>query len=138
MNKARILENIDVAIATIESLPPERVNLNTFGRPAACGTIACIAGHIAGMPHFIDQGWRYKGDDYPCIMTPECGQLGMIDRCPDLLDAQFGPDAWDAVFSLPGRSPLDTFGPEHIKRDHQAEALHRLKEQRRIVDAQND
>lgn len=138
MNKALILENIDVAIATIEALPPERVNLCTFGRPAACGTIACIAGHIAALPHFIDQGWLYNGSSFPGIRASGEYYGIWIDNCPELLDAQFGPNAWNAVFSLPDQSPLDLFTPDSTERDHQADALHRLKEQRRIVGALAD
>ncbi len=122
MGKLFILANIDEAIRLVTEQPEKMFDLSSFAQKTDCGTIYCTAGLLATSAHFRALGWRLQvAEDgaIPCI-------LGLPALCSAYLPEQFGPAAADLFYM---RSYCEGF-----LGDDKALALHRLNQQRQLVE----
>jgi len=116
------IENTKAAIAFMEALPDESVDLSDYrqtpwvdaSRP--CGSVACLGGWVAVMPHFQKLGVHPSRTGMPQMKNAHGEVLGALSVSIRLFD-----NAW--LFSA--RSPA---GEWYGGASDREVAIHRLKE----------
>ncbi len=88
-----IQENLIKAITIMEAVPDNLVRLNTY----KCGAVACLAGHLAQDPYFIEQGLTLVRDDADLRFYPMF--QGRSASAGDAVDTLLGEDTMENLFS---------------------------------------
>lgn len=85
MDKATLIERWEQTLRVLENLPEHErqahFDMGTWARETKCGTVACIAGHCAMDPWFMERGMR--------LGRQINGERLLIDGC----DTFWGDDA---------------------------------------------
>ena len=105
MSNETIITNLEVLLAAVEAYPENNLNLSSYKcDDSVCGTLYCVAGLAATLPHFNAQGMYFE-DDGEIHMDDEGGD-GHVgrDSCTDPL---FGPEAWYNLFATYGGGNRD-------------------------------
>lgn len=126
MDKQSILKNIDEAIRLVTEQPEQLFDLSVFKRTVDCGTLHCTAGLLCTSAHFRALGWEWAGR-WVNVQGVSIEESGM-------LYTQFGPAAYSRLFNYRDASPFDDHKNASNHTDKEL-ALHRLAEQRKIVEA---
>lgn len=110
--RALYVHNLTLARDFIKTLNPERLNLEQWcDRDNTCGTLYCTAGWLTTHP-FFGQFMKIDEND---VLVPTFIPAWTAARLPGeamaykyrWLDALFGPDAFDHIFSAEGEGAFD-------------------------------
>jgi len=110
-----ILDNLRLAHTVISAVPDAALDLRQY--KTECGTIACVAGHLAGHPHFA-----------PFVrleLTHDDGVGSYSLRTQDYvaLNFNFGPAAFGSMFAQRGWGRFDRRHPDRVY-DHEEGEYH--------------
>lgn len=105
---AKIISNLQHAIALMELVPQENVDLGVFLQHTSRGSIRDTAGWLTASAFFTLQGMELReyGAAYALFdkMNPDSQAADM-----DWLDRIFGDQAFDTLFALYGQGRFDRF-----------------------------
>lgn len=119
--RAQIVKNLKVLLEAVEA--QKEIYLDRFCSEHKCGTLYCNAGLAATLPHFKRRGWKLNAWGEVDVRGSEIG-TGMEDK-------DFGPDAFERLFSSFGCGTFDDMYPHHSgfnpTASHKKLAVWRLK-----------
>lgn len=116
-----IIENLELAIKTVEAQPEEQFGLESFKEETSCGTIFCTAGLLTTVEHFRNQGMLLNptlgGWDWPRLMTRQSTRTPGLYNYEWVADL-FGPDAFNNLFEIRDQGEWDSSIIECARGNH--------------------
>lgn len=108
MNKQLITTNLQTLLAAVEAFPEAQFNLSAYRQESPeCGTLFCVAGLAATLPHFNEQGmylsYSEVWDDWTVRMRGGVTTVGDDESTEEL----FGQEAWYNLFATYGSGNRD-------------------------------
>lgn len=104
-NKQLVLTNLNVLLEAVKAYPEKQFNLSNYRDETECGTLFCVAGLAATLPHFNAQGMYFDKDEWSeWVIRMDADRTVSDDEATDPL---FGPESWYNMFSTYGSGNRD-------------------------------